>query len=694
MSVSGPVHAASPAPRARLLFPESWPSLTLATVVIAIGAFVAYLETFSAPFIFDDLPGIVSNPTIRQLWPIGDVLFPRQASGTGVVGRPIVNLSLAINHALGGLDPWGYHLVNFLVHVAAGVLLFAILRHTLTGKRSDERLRAAAVPIALAGAVLWVVHPIQTESVTCVIQRTESMVGAFYLLTLFAFVRATDSPAHSHRRWAVIAVAACLLGMATKEVMVTAPVVVLLYDRTFVAGSFRAAWQRHGRLHLALFATWLPLLWLVVQGGGRGGTAGFSLGLGVGDYLLTQCRAIVLYLKLALWPDPLVLDYGMPVVRRFGDVWPQAALLGVLALATLIALFRWPVMGFVGAWFFLTLAPSSSVVPLATQTIAEHRMYLPLAASSALLAIGTSAMGGRRGVWGLVGLALAWGALTLRRNADYESALTIWADTIAKVPENARARYNYANALTAAGRSSDAVAQYEQAIAREPRYAAAHYNLGGALLQIGRTDDAIAHYQAALRLEPDAVDTHVNLAAALVRAGRMPEAVAEYEKASRLGLLAAEEQLRFGRALAEVGRLDDALAHLNEAVRLNPKDSATHVVLGMVLSARGQATEALHHLTEAVILNPDDAGARAALGDALIEGNRPAEALTHYEAALRLQPAQAAMLHTSIGNALIRLGRAEDAMRHYEEALRLNPDDAEARKNLTTIRAGLKRRAK
>jgi len=679
-----------PDTRPRLLFPETWPRAALAATILALAAFVAYHGTFSAPFIFDDLPGIVRNPTIRQLWPIGDVLWPTQATGTSVVGRPIVNLSLALNYALGGLDVRGYHAFNLLSHVAAGVLLFSILRRLLQTAPLRERFGAHAFPAALAAASLWTLHPLQTESVTCVIQRTESLVGLFCLLTLYAFLRAAAQGAK--RRWQLLAVVACALGMATKEVMVVAPVLVLLCDRTFVAGTFRAGWRQRRGLHLALGATWLLLALLVSRAGGRGGTAGFGLGVSAWEYLLTQCRAIGLYVKLAFWPEPLVLDYGMGVVRHAGEVWPQALLLVAFAGATVFALVRRPVLGFAGAWFFITLAPSSSVVPLATQTVSEHRMYLPLAAIAVLVVVSLFTIGGRRGLGVAFGLALLGGGLTLRRNADYENAVTIWADTVAKAPANARAHYNFANALSAAGRSTAAIAHYKTALRLEPRYAAAHYNLGGALLQLGRAGEAVPHYEAALRLEPGSADTHVNLAAALIRLGRGTEAVQHYEAAGRSGLLAAEEQLRFGRALAEIGRLDDALARLREAQRLNPRHAETRVVLGMVLSAAGRGPEAVQQFTDAVTMDPADAGARAALGDALIEADRPAEALTHYETALRLQPGQAAMLNTSIGNALIRLGRVADAIAHYEEALRLNPGDAEARRNLSTVRAAAQRR--
>ncbi len=675
----------------KLLFPETWPRTALAAVLIALTAFVAYHGAFSTPFIFGDLPGIVRNPTIRQLWPLIDVLLPAQTTNANAVGLPVVNLSFALNYAAGGLDVRGYHLFNMLLHIAGGVLLFALTYRVLRSPRLQARFEVTAFPLALGIALVWTLHPLQTASVTCVSHRAESLATFFLLLTLYAFARATDG-SEFRRRWAIVAVIACTLGMATKEVMVVAPLLVLLFDRTFMAGTFAEAWRQRGGVHLALAATWLLLAFLMMRDGGRGSVTELGVGLRGGDFLLTQGRDLALALKLAVWPAPLVLDYGPAIGRGLRELWPQAFLLFVSTTATVFTLVRRPMLGFFGAWFFLTLVFSGGLEPLATPTFAEHRVYLPLAAVVMLGAGGLVMFGGRRGAFALFGVAVVCGGATICRNADYESALTIWSDTVQKASANPRAHYHLANALSAAGRGADAISHYETALRLQPGYAAAHHNLAGALLQQGRAEAAVPHYEAVLCLEPNSAEAHVNLAAALIRLGRGAEAVTHYEAAARSGLLAAEEQLRFGRALAEIGRFDDALVRLRAAQRLAPRSAETRVVIGMVLSAAGRGAEALSHFTDAVVLDPSDANARTALGDALIEADRPAEALSHYETALRLQPAQAAMLHTGMGNALIRLSRVADAITHYEEALRLNPDDVEARRNLATVRAAVQRR--
>jgi tetratricopeptide (TPR) repeat protein len=213
----------------------------------------------------------------------------------------------------------------------------------------------------------------------------------------------------------------------------------------------------------------------------------------------------VLYLELSVWPHPLVVDYGRALVRNALEVWLQALLLILLVAGAMLSLWRRPALGFAGAWFFAILAPSSSVVPLATQTLAEHRMYLPLAAVVTLAVVGIHAVCRRQGWVVFAALALGLGMLTARRNEDYRSELAIWSDTVAKQPNNERAHNGLGLAWSKMpGRLNDAIAQYEEALRLQPDYAGAHNNLGNAWSKMpGRLNDAIAQLEEALRLQPD-----------------------------------------------------------------------------------------------------------------------------------------------------------------------------------------------
>ncbi|MBL9199231.1 MAG: tetratricopeptide repeat protein [Opitutaceae bacterium] len=604
----------------------------LSVLAIVAAVLLAHGGSLRVPFLFDDSAAIANNPTIRRLARLGDVLSP-PAGGSGVAGRPIVNLSLAIDHAFGGLNPRGYHATNVLLHAAAAWLLFGVLRRTLR----RAALGATATPVAFAVVLVWAAHPLQTESVACVIQRTELLAGIFLLLTLYAFARGLDEP--QRRRWPVAAVAACALGMASKEIMVVAPVLVLLYDRAFAAGSFAEAWKRRRGWHLALAATWLVLLGLLIgMGGTRGAAAGLGLGVPWWAYALRQCEAIPAYLGLAVWPHPLVLDYGTEVVRDPLQVLAPGLLLLGLVVATLIALARWPRAGFAAFAGFAILAPSSSVVPLVTQTMAEHRMYLPLAAVVALAVLAAQRLVGARAVlWVSPALGLALAAMSGARVRLMQDELAIWADTIAKRPGNARARASYALALSGVGRSAEAVPHFRRALAMEPGSPHTEINLGTALFELRDYAGAAASFRRAVALDPKLAIAHTNLGAALLELGDAPGALAAHEAALALDPRHLNAHRNAARTLFLLGRFADAARHYAEIVAREPGHAGEHYNLGLALARAGELSRAREHFGTALRLRPDPA-AFLAYARFLAEAGQIGEARGAVENALKLRP--------------------------------------------------------
>ena len=651
-----------------------------AGLLIAVAAAAAYHGSFSGPFVFDDIDAVIRNPTIRHLWPPGPVLSPPADSTVG--GRPLLNLSLAVNYALGGLGVGGYHAVNLAIHILAGLTLFGIARRAL-----------ARVAPALVIALLWTLHPLQTESVTYVSQRAELLAGLLCLTTLYCLVRATAPPRSgtappAAARWLVLGVAACLLGMAAKETMATAPLAVLLYDRAFVAGSFAEAWRRRRWFYAGLAATWLPLAALVATAGwSRGGSAGFGVGVTSGTYALTQLKAVVLYLRLALWPDALSFDYGMGLVTGVRSVALQGAVIAVLIAAAAAALVRRPALGFPAVWFFLTLAPSSSIIPVATQTMAEHRMYLPLAGVAALAAFALFRFAGRAALPAGLALACALGLLTERRNAVYRTAESLWADTVAACPGNPRAHNNLGFLLLHEGRTAEAAEHFGTALRLYPDYADAHFNLGNAFLQTGRNAEAAGQFEETLRLHPDYADACVGLDVALTGLGRPAEAMAWLERAARLAPDRPDIRFNLGRALMAEGRNTEAAAQFEEALRLFPDDAETRNNLGILLAESSRLDEARKQFAEAVRLKPDYARAHGNLGGVLAaEGELPA-AVAEYGEALRLDPGLVEA-RANLGLALMRQGRPAEARMQLEKVLQSDPDYAPAREALRRLQAG------
>ena len=510
--------------------PSRWPIL-LAALLIVAAATIAYSNSFRGAFLFDDTGDIVRSRSICHLWPIRDVFIVRFKGPWGIHPRPVVNFSLALNYAIGGLEPFSYHIANLLIHIAAGLTLLGIVRRTLLLPGMRRRFAPAATSLALAVALIWTLHPLQTEAVTYVTQRFESMMALFYLLALYAAVRCGTSQ-HAGR-WAVASVAATILAFGCKEVAVSIPITILLYDRAFLAGSFREAWRRRRALYCGLAAAWVLFGLLLWFSPGRGNWSGYGLPTSWREYALSQGGVILHYLRLSFWPYPLVLDYCWPLARTPGDILPGLMIIGGLAAATVYALIRWPKWGFLGAWFFMILAPSSSIVPILDLAV-EHRMYLPLAAVVAAVVIGgyvvVQGLAGSGRVsrptlqiagyslLALVGIASA--VLTFERNRDYQSELAIWTDTVNKAPLAPRGHYNLGLCLARNGQTNEAIDQYKTAVALCPTYLDAYTNLGNTLVKSKRPDEALVYYQTALKLKPDDANVHFALGNALAALGR------------------------------------------------------------------------------------------------------------------------------------------------------------------------------
>jgi len=593
----------------------------------------------------------------------------------------VLNFTFAINYASGGVTPWGYHAVNLAIHILAGLTLFEIVRRTLAQPPLRERFGAAENELAWAMAVLWTVHPLQTESVTYLSQRAESLMGLFYLMTLYGFIRGTSSPRRG--LWFMVSIVACLLGMGTKEVMVSAPLMVLLYDRTFLSGSIREAWRRRRSLYLALGSTWILLGYLVATANGRGGSAGFGVKMAWWQYALTQTWAIAHYLRLSVWPHPLLFDYGTDIITAARQVAPCVVTVALLVVGTAISLWRWPLVGFVACWFFAILAPSSSIVPVATQTVAEHRMYLPLLAAIALT-LGPAWRAGRN-MWTRFGwpdrarvqlqtatalaLALALGVTTFQRNSQYRTAESIWADVVAKRPYNARAEDSLGVALVDEGKLTEAIELFNRALRANPKYGLGHYDLGSALQSQGRMEEAVQQYRQAIECQPDLARPRYNLGCIFASQGRFAEAIQEYQDALRLEPLASEVRNNLGVALASSGRLDEAIVQFQRAVELRPDFVEAQVNWGHALAKQTSFPEAIRHYREALRFDPKNAGVHYDLAIALANDGDLAQSTEQLREAARLNP-DLPEVHSALAKVLEKQGLHEEAQRESSEAQR------------------------
>ena len=651
---------------------------------IVIAGLLVYSNSLSGPFVFDDELSIVENPSIRRWSQPGTVLLPERE--LPVAGRPLVNLSFALNYAVDGLEVFGYHLVNVALHLSCALLVFGLVRRTLERPGLSATFGRQSANLAFAAALLWTLHPLATEAVNYVTQRTEVMMAFFFLLTLYASARAWH---HAHPyRWQAVSIVSCAAGMACKESMVTAPLVVVLYDGVFVCGALKRAIAARWRFYAGLSVSWL-LLAALMWSGPRIHSAGFSSGVSSWVYLLNQTVMITHYLQLSVWPRELVANYGWPVVLTLADVLPYALFVGLLLALTTTALIRFPKLGFLGAWLFITLAPTSSVVPIATEVGAERRMYLPLIALIVLAVVAVSRIPRVRpavaaGLVLVAAAALAAG--TVARNREYQSGLRLARTTVERRPTSV-AHHVLGTELLRVGVTDEAMVHLRRAVDGAPR---ARYSLGLQLIKQGDTGAAIEELQRFLHEQPlllEAVSARQLLGQALAQQQRWPQAIEQYRLVLTMNPSPAQRldtQALLGIALVRTEQYDEALNLYRRYLAVRPADVDALTNVGIALAATDRLEEALPAFRRAAEVDPGNGDMRRNLAAALFDHREIDEAAAHAERAVALQPGDATA-RDLFGRILAVQGHLAEAQAQFERALQIAPDFDEARENLAKL---------
>lgn len=626
-----------------------------ALIVVAL-AVIAFSRSFDAPFIFDDYHVIPDNPYIRSLWPLSRALTaPNNSTASG---RPLVSLTLALNYAFGGLELWHWHAFNLALHVVNILLVLTLIQRLGRAPLIPDRCKPLAPSIGLGVAALWAAHPLNTEAVVYVIQRTELIVSFCYLLTMVAAVRAMESSDKSWRGekgWTLLAVCACGLGVASKEVIVSAPLMVFLTDRTLYAGGFADALRRRPWLHGGLAAMWLPLAWIIVSAP-RDESVGMNLGYSPWHYLLTQAGVINWYLRLCVWPQGLAVFYAWPRVTSL----VQAALPGSVILAllacTVWAIVRRHWLGLAGAWFFMILAPTSSFVPIVTEVVAERRMYMPMLSVLSVAVIAAVVLAGGRRAWLGVALAavlvpLVW--VTMKRVEVHRSEELVW----------------------------------REAVERFPQSSGAHANLGAALARVGRDDEAAEHYRIAHELKPTWETPVFNLGNYHQRRSEFDRAIQLYKKSIELLPRFADGYREMGFALLAKGDTQAAIDAFNQALERNPLDARTHVGLGNALAASQQHDKALGQFTRAAEIDPLLFDARHNMAAALGRLGRNADAIAAFRAALKIRPADP-NANAGLGALLAETpATADEAADRFARALEGDPTNTDTLERYAILEA-------
>ncbi len=625
--------------------------------VIVAAVLAAYSNSCSGPFIADDIPGLTNNADIREMGTsLRAINDDRQSP---LSGRPLVSVTFALNYSAGKLDVWGYHAVNVAIHLLNAILLFFLVRVVLANPRWREMYHDVALHIAGVTALCWALHPLHTETVNYVVQRTELLVSFFYFAGFICAAIGSDEK-RSHF-WSIMVVPCAVGGIFSKEVIVSLPIVILLYDAFLVGGGFVAALQKRPMMYVGLFATWIAL-GAIIAGGPRSASVGFSHSITPGQYFLTQAGVLVLYLRLSFWPATLSVSYAdWPIATSLSDAVVPGLFVVILLGVCVVALIRGSGMGLLGFTFFLILAPTSSFVPIATEVVAERRMYLPLAAIVLLVFIAayhlvrklssTSSATTRNGLVVVAAVvAVLMASRTFARNRDYQSTLSLWSSAVAPRPHNHVALCGVGHALLELNRPKDALPPLQKSVELKGDYVDGFFHQGRAFHGLKRYDDAAASFRRALELDPHHHDAMYNLGLALQLAKRYDESVSAYARLLQEQGNNVRASLNMGVALAALGRNTEAISALQRALDGDPSLGNARYNLAWALVTEGRLDEAVREFTTFLSQQPRDVQARLDLAGLLERKGDRTGAIGEYRHVLAIDP-----VNVTAQQAVIRL---------------------------------------
>jgi protein O-mannosyl-transferase len=697
---------------------SAWPTkrtwcVWLLLVTITLGLFV---NGWSAPFTFDDISNVQANPEIRQLWPIEPLLNE---------SRMVGYYSFALNYACGAREPGMYRLTNIFLHAMAGCVLYLLVRSSL--QRAAWSRSISIELLATTIALLWLIHPFQTGSVTYVVQRLESLMGLFYLLALVCLVRGANSSRAAG--WYIGTIVACWLGLFTKEVMATFVPVALLYDRIFLANSWQEVLRRRGWVYggCCVGITALMYVTTLTYGADANTTAGFhSTKLTAWMYLRTQPEVILHYLRLSVWPVGQSIDYGWPVQHNplifcgFGSV-----IVGMLGTA-LYGCWQNAKWGWMGLTFFLILAPTSSFLPI-DDIAFEHRMYLPLACVLAgvilSLAFFVERWCSERWVQtvfvGIVcTMASFWSYCTFTRNQAYVNNLGLWQSAVNLNPHHARAWNNLAGAYRKLQDYEASRECFEKALQLKPDDKYALTQLPLVLTTLSQRDknnaygdEAVELAQHLVQLFSDQPRHRLSLIKLLDKLDRNAEAeqecrrlLAELQSSNTLAEKARKRPrwdlpMLDGNAIAETHFLwalllikrkawEESWHHLEQAQALADSDATVYFQQGVVLGEMQQIEAALEKYQQAIALEVSHEAAWNNRAMLLAKQGRVTEAAQSYRQALYWKPAYPEALD-NYGNLFARAKQYAAAVALYERALKVDAGYKPAQEHLVIAKQRL-----
>ncbi len=673
------------------------PEILHVLLILILGG-AAYANSFDGVFIWDDYNMFVDNPLIRDIHNFISSLQGYHFNPQRYIGF----LTFAANYHVGGLAVGGYHLVNLVIHLVNALLFYGIIKLSFKTPRLAANVPDHAARLALFAGLLFVVHPVQTQAVTYIVQRFASLATLFYLLALLCYIKGRLAATGRPRLFYYFATIVCaVLAMKTKETAFTLPLTVLVYELVF----FKAPTGKRLMILLPILATLIivplsilsvdkPLPDIMAQIAAR---TRVDTDIARGDYLFTQARVIMTYLRLIFLPVGQNLDYDYPVYHSLAapPVFLSFMVLIMLLGAAVYSLYRarrsndhdtayLTLFAFGVFYFFITMAVESSVLPI-RDVIFEHRLYLSspgiflaITAVAFLVArrLDRKGMPAYKALTALLAVAiLTFAGATYARNRTWKSGIRLWEDVAKKSPRKARVHNNLGLAYYKAGLFDSAEAQFKTAIRLKPDHGNSHNNLGLVYAARKLADKAGEEYEKALRLPGDSSQAraHNNLGLLLQSQGRIEAAIRHFQAAIRQKRYYPRAHVNLGVALESQGRTEEAVRHFAAALKQNPSFATAHYRLGLALWAKGATAEATAHFHKAVALRPDFAAAYNSLGTVYGSRGEPGKAIEYFKKAVRLK-ADYAGAYGNLGYAYAAVGRFVEAIDAYRRDLAIKDD--------------------
>ena len=679
--------------------------------VIIFLATLVFANTLHVPFQWDGLEFIADNPIIHDLGNFTDPSGAAEHRWYGAFKSRFVGyLSFAVNYALHGVEPFGYHVFNITVHVLNSLLVFFMVLFLFrTPALLDTELAPRAGTVGMWAALIFAAHPVQSEAVTYIFQRHASLVALFYLGSLVSWlcwrVRCASEDASRGCWWYALALVCALLAMKTKENAFTLPVMIVIVEFLFFS---RPGGMQNGKRALLLlpFIALMAIVPLTLVGvdrpvgeimSGLGQRAGQYAALEAEgrEYLLTQARVVATYLRLFIFPINQNLDYDYPLPLEAGVAALPLAMLVHLALWAAAALMivkgrrahlirgirgargEFLLCGFAIIWFYLALSVESSVIAI-PMVITEYRMYLPLAGLSAgaSVLLHMAPYGKARGVV-LVLLVAMLSILAVERNSLWRDSVTLWEDAASKSPLKARPWYNLGVFTEAGGdhpARERAIEHYRRAVSLDPGYVDAHYNLGVVFERIERYDESVLSYERVLALDPARGDAFNNLGVVYERLGKSGKAAGAYRQSIRLSPLNVEPRLNLGGVLLRDGRHEEARAAIVEAMALGGATVSAYQDLGMAYFRLGLLEDASEAYRAAVALDPLDPKVLYNLATVSLRRGQYEQAAGQFRNAIALREGYADA-RMGLAAVLERMGSFDEAQEEFGRAVDFEPDN-------------------